>query len=578
VRVHKGTAVIVGAAVLALGLAACSSSKSSGSSGSSGSSAKPTGSLVFGESTDFPENFMPLISAGNATSTANIEGRVLNGAFRSAPDISFQTDPDQITSATSSLVNGQQVVDIKINPKAIWADGQPITANDYIFTWQDQKSSDPAKGGCAALLSTTGFNQIESGTAVSDKEVKFTFINGQPYSDWKALFSGPSGFILSKHIMDKGSPTANCAYITAGWPIAGGIPLGAQNGPWMLQASGVDAKDKVVTLQPNPKYWGAQPKLARIVYDNIGSDSDTNVKALQNNEVNMIYPQPQLDLVANLKKLTNVNTTINFGVDFEHLDFNTKDALLAHPEVRQAIAYAIDRKSLVSATVGQFSDKASVLGNRLLVTNQTGYVDNSGPYNSQDVAKAKSLLEGIGAKMGSDGYYSLNGKELSFTVITTQNNPLRDQTITNLAQQVKAAGIKLTESADADIFGDTSKPASLAAEGFQIALFAWVGTPAISSNNAIYQSPAVSGANGQNYSQGSDSAVDAQLQKLATATTSSDEIAAANAADKLLWNDMFTLPLYQKPTLLAYDNKYKGIADNATSAGPLWNSDLFTAS
>jgi len=292
----------------------------------------------------------------------------------------------------------------------------------------------------------------------------------------------------------------------------------------------------------------------------------------------MIYPQPQLDLVKNLQALSGVTTEVNFGVNFEHLDFNTKDPLLAHPEVRQAIAYAIDRKALVSATVGQFSDKASVLGNRLLVTNQTGYVDNSGAYSTQDVAKAKSLLEGIGAKMGSDGYYSIGGKELSFTVITTKNNPLRDQTITNLAQQVKAAGIKLTESADADIFGDTSKPDSLAAEGFQIALFAWVGTPAISSNNAIYLSPAVSGANGQNYSQGSDSAVDAQLQKLATATTSSDEIAAANAADKLLWSDMFTLPLYQKPTLLAYDNKYKGIADNATSAGPLWNSDLFTAS
>jgi peptide/nickel transport system substrate-binding protein len=571
--------VIVGAVVLALGVAGCSSSKKSTSSGgSSSTSSKPSGQLVFGESTDFPENFLPLISAGNATSTANIEGRVLDGAVRSTPQIAFEQDPDQITSATSSTVGGQQVVDIKINPKAVWADGQPITAADYIFTWQDQKSLDPTQGGCAALLSDTGFNQIESGVAVGTDEVKFTFIAGQPFADWKSLFSGPSGFILSKHVFDKGSPTANCAYITAGWPIAGGIPLGAQNGPFILQASGVSAADKVVTITPNPKYWGAAPKLARIVYDNIGSDSDTNVKALQNNEVNMIYPQPQLDLVANLKKLTNVNTSINFGVDFEHLDFNTKDPLLSHPEVRQAIALAIDRSALVSATVGQFSDKASVLGNHLLVTNQSGYQDNSGQYAKPDIAKAKSLLEGIGATMGSDGYYSLGGKELSFTVITTQNNALRDQTITNIAQQVKAAGIKITENADADIFGDTSKPDSLAAEGFQIALFAWVGTPALSSNNSIYQSPSVSGANGQNYSQGSDSAVDAQLQKLATAATPADEIAAANAADKLLWNDMFTLPLYQKPTLLAYDTKYSGIADNATSAGPLWNNDTFTVS
>jgi peptide/nickel transport system substrate-binding protein len=575
VRVKKTTAVIVGATVLALGLAACSSSKPK-SGASAGGGSKPTGQLIFGESTDFPENLMPLISAGNATSTANIEGRILDGAFRTTPQIAYVPDPDQITGATSSLVNGQQVVDMKINPKAVWADGQPITADDYIFSWQEQKSSDPTKGGCAALLSTTGFNQIESAKAVSATEVQFTFIKGKSYPDWKGLFAGPSGILLSKHVLDKGSPTANCAAITAGWPVGDAIPLGAQNGPWILDKSGVDAKDKVITIVPNPKYWGAQPKLARIVFDNIGSDSDTNVKALQNSEVNMIYPQPQIDLVANLKKLANVTTAINFGVDFEHLDFNTKDPLLAHKEVRQAIAYAIDRPSLVAATVGQFSDKASVLGNRELMTNQPGYVDNSGAYAKGDIAKAKSLLTGIGAVMGSDGYYSLGGKKLAFNVITTQNNPLRDQTITNIAQQVKAAGIKITETPDADIFAGTGKPDSLASEGFQIALFAWVGTPSLSSNNPTYLSPSVSGANGQNYTQGSDPAVDTLLEKLSTVTDSAAEIPLANQVDTLLWGDMYTLPLYQKPTLLAYDTKYSGIADNGTSAGPLWNNDTFS--
>ena len=58
-----------------------------------------------------------------------------------------------------------------------------------------------------------------------------------------------------------------------------------------------------------------------------------------------------------------------------------------------------------------------------------------------------------------------------------------------------------------------------------------------------------------------------------SAATSEAEIAAANAADKQLWTDMFTLPLYQKPTFLAYDSSFTGIGDNSTSAGPLWNSD-----
>jgi peptide/nickel transport system substrate-binding protein len=38
---------------------------------------------------------------------------------------------------------------------------------------------------------------------------------------------------------------------------------------------------------------------------------------------------------------------------------------------------------------------------------------------------------------------------------------------------------------------------------------------------------------------------------------------------------MFTLPLYQKPTFLAYSSNFTGIDDNASLFGPLWNSNTF---
>ena len=575
-RVHTGKAVLVGITAAALAITGCSSTKStSGGGGHTG------GTLIWGEATAFPENLMPLISAGNATSVANMEVRVLDGAYKTTPQTSFVADNDQIDSATSTMVNGQQVVDFKINPKAVWADGVPITADDYIYSAEAQKSTDPTKGGCAALISEVGFDQIASSTAVSSKEVQFTFAKGKPFVDWQSLFAVPSGIILSKHVMQPaGGPfdaKAACDYITKGWPIAGGIPLGAQNGPWLIEASNINVSAKTLTLVHNPKYWGAMPKLDKLVSAYVGSDSDTNVKALQNQEVNVIYPQPQLDLVANLQKLSGVTTQISFGPAFEHIDFNTKDPLLKHKEIRQAIAYAIDRKALVDATVGKFSDKASVLGNRLILGNQTGYEDHSGDYATQNVAKAKSLLEGIGCTMGGDGIYTCFGKKLSFKVSTTLHNPLRDQTITTMAQQVSAAGIQLTEAATKDLFAGPDKPTSLAAEGFQIALFAWVGTPAISSNAPIYLSLAA-GGQGQNYSQGGTPEIDAAINAMSSAVDTATEIAQANAADKLLWDQMFTLPLYQKPTLIAFDSNVQGIADNSTSAGPLWNSETFSLS
>jgi len=457
----------------------------------------------------------------------------------------------------------------------VWDDGQKITAADYVYTWQAEKSSDPKSGGCASLLSTTGYDQIESvKQGKDDHEVVVTFQKGKSFPDWQGLFSP----LLSQHVFlpsgNFGDGKASCAYITKGWPVAQGIPAGATNGPWILQKSDINVPQKTFTLTHNPKWWATPAHLEKLVDAYVGSDPGTNVKALQNQEVNMVYPQPQLDLVSNLKQLSNVTTEVNFGVAFEHFDFNVKDPLLSHKEIREAIAYAIDRPALVQATVGKFSDKASVLGNRLLMGNQTGYEDHSGGYAHQDIAKAKQLLESIGCKMGSNGIYTLNGKPLSFEVITTQNNPLRDQTITLAAQQVKQAGIGLHEFADPDIFAGPDKPRSLVAEGFQIALFAWVGGPSISSNAPIYLSLAA-GGKGQNYSQGGTPEIDAALNKMVTATNTQDEVKFANQADELLWQQMYTLPLYQKPTLLAYDSNYGNIGDNATQAGPLWNSETF---
>ena len=50
----------------------------------------------------------------------------------------------------------------------------------------------------------------------------------------------------------------------------------------------------------------------------------------------------------------------------------------------------------------------------------------------------------------------------------------------------------------------------------------------------------------------------------------------ANQVDKKLWDQMATLPLYQKPTFIAYQSSVQGVEDNASQAGPLWNSEVWS--
>ena len=67
-------------------------------------------------------------------------------------------------SASVTSTNPQTVV-YKINPKAVWSDGTPITADDFIYNWQAQ-SGNPAYTDVGGQpyddASTAGYNQVQS--------------------------------------------------------------------------------------------------------------------------------------------------------------------------------------------------------------------------------------------------------------------------------------------------------------------------------------------------------------------------------------------------------------------------------
>jgi len=567
---RRKTALIAPAVVIAMTAAACGGDDETGGGG--GGETRQGGQMVFGFEGAYPENLFPTISEGNSTATGFVLTRVLLTPFLTKPDFTVVPDPDlMVGEPTSTVTNGKQTIVYKVNPNAVWSDGDPIDAKDFKYSWEVQKSTDPKKGGCADNISTVGFEQIQS-VVGSDNDKTVTVTMAKPFSDWKSLWGAPS--LYPAHIMDKGDPKANCDTFSKGWPTKEGLPV--SSGPWQITKDGVDVSKKIMTLTPNPKWWGAEkPKLDRIIAQSIGSDPGVSVKALKNNEVNLIYPQPQLDLVNNIKDLEpNVTSKTNFGLSFEHLDFNTTDFHLKQKPVRMAMAYALNRPDLVSKTVGQFDNRAQVDNNRLYVNNQPEYKDNSGGlYDKQDIAKAKSLLEDAGYTLGSDGIYAKEGKRLSLEIMTTQKNPLRENTIDVITQQLKPAGIEIKKFLNENIFEGKEVPRSLAGGQFQIGLFAWVATPFVSSNQSIYQTPVDAQNFGQNYSRAGDPRVDAAFAKINASTDPAAVAASANEVDKYLWENMYTIPLYQKPTFIAYGSNYTNVEDNATSSGPLWNAE-----
>lgn len=574
---RKAAALLAFGAASTLVLSACAGS-SSNNSGSS-KAGKSSGSLIYGAD-QFPENWEPQINAGNGTATANGIVRILPNPFLVNPKFQIVPDLTLLTQAPKVVKQKPFTVEFKINPKAVWSDGKPIDAEDFKYDWlvnNPMGAYGAGKLGAKAACQTIepNYNLIKSVTGGTAKTVDYVY--GQPFADWQSL---PATGLMPSHIMEKSTPAATCAAFNVGYGATKVLPF--SGGPWMM--SQVNQTQQTFTLIPNKKYWGKKPGLAKLIYKVVPTDSNSLANGLQNNETQMIYPQPQLDLLSKLKSVTSAKTEVNFGLSFEHIDFNTTNPYLKDKSVREAIALALDRKEIVAKTVGQFDPRAQVLNNRIFVNNQKGYKDNAPKqYDKPNLAKAKSLLQSAGYTL-SGGKLTKGGKSVSLVMSTTTNNALRADTEQVVQSELKPLGISLTlKQVDANTyFGSYTTPGSLNAGDCDLCLYAWVATPFLTSNYSIYHSvPTVKGKpdrsqEQQNSGLGADPNVDKLMDKARTETSPDQAIADWNQVDSYLWDDMYTLPLFQKPTAIAYSSKFHGIADNATSQGPLWNSDSWT--
>jgi peptide/nickel transport system substrate-binding protein len=539
--------------VLILGLALIAAACGGGGGGGGGGSAKPAtkqgGTLNYGADQE-PTGFNNNTSKDNGTSVANVMINVLPQAFHLTPDFKVAMNTDLLDSAEQTSSQPQTIV-YKIKQNAVWSDGTPVSADDFIYLWKNLNGTIKDND----VASTTGYDQVKSVTG-SDNGKTVTVVFKTPFSDWRSLFCS-GNFILPAHYVSK-QP--------------GGWNTGLDKNPEKIPSAGPFkvqnyTAGQSLTLVRNDKYFGKKPSLNSIVFRFL-PESTTQPAALQNNEVDMIYPQPQLDMVQQVKALPDVSNQINLGPTFEHLDFNFKNQFLSDVAVRKAIATGINVDELVKRTVGQFASQVKPLGNRLWMPFQEPYQDHFGQYGKGDVAGAQKLLDAAGYTKGSDGIYTKGGKKISLRFSTTAGNKLRETQGELFQAQMKQVGIdiKIANLDSQKLFGD-----ALPNGNFDVADFAWVGGPfAVSGNRDIYRSGA-----GSNYGQYANPKVD---QLFAQASAEFDANKAAdllNQIDQIVTDDMATIPLYNKPTFLAFRNTFVNVSDNATQDGPFWNSNTW---
>ena len=485
---------------------------------------------------------------------------------------------NQLLTSAAVTASSPQTVVYTLNPKAVWSDGTPITADDFIYNWQAQ-SGNPAYTDVGGTpydsASTAGYNQIQSvvgsnpsggaacapgstadrnvGLCPNGRTVTVTF--KPSFTDWKSIYTD----IVPAHIAR-----------TVGWNTGFVGPTQTISGSWYTISSYNENQSLVLTR--NPTYWGTPGKLDKIVFQFFSDDTQL-VPALQNKEVNIINPATvNLSIVQTANQVSGTTKFTVPGLEFEHFDFNEADPYLARVGVREAIAHGVNRQALIARTVGEISSGIKPLGSRMYVSTQPQYKATSFAYSPSTSA---NLLKEQGFTKGSDGYWRPNygpqkGQDLTFTIQTTSGNSIRAQTEELFQAQMKAIGIKINiQNYDAQTFFGTN----LVQGTYQIGEFAWVPTPFVSGNQSIYCSYTNTAKCGQNWIHFANSDVDNLLATGSAAPSASQETTDYNKADAILWQQMATLPLYQKPQFWAWSNNLKGVLPNTASVGVTWNAE-----
>jgi peptide/nickel transport system substrate-binding protein len=541
----KSLGLVAAAAAASLVLAACgggSTSKSGGSSEDTGAVLPNTawakasyddlkqGGTVTQAVGQLPFNFNINNANDGLSDTSTIEDPVLLSGVVYNPDGTWKADPNTVESA-KLVSKDPQKIEVKLNPKAVWSDGKPITYQDMVDTWKALNGSN-AK---FQIISDNGFKDI-SGIEKGSDDYSYTITYKKVNADWPNYMYpvGPSSLTSTPEAFNNG-------FVKQMFP---------SNGPFVI--SNIDANAGVVTETPNPKWWGQKPKLDKLIFRVVNQDSLG--QAFANKEINVLDTQANPDVLAQASQRSDAAIQKSGGLTWTHLTFNGSRAPLNDVNVRRAIAQAIDRKTMAAVIQKQLDVPPSVQGSVIYVPGQAGYkdiADDELPYSLKDSA---ADLKEAGYTKGSDGMYAKDGKPLSLTITVPSDTPTNAQRAQLIQGFLKKAGIalKLDTVPSAKYFDDYVAPGKL---NFDMTSFSWVGTPFPVSTTESLFSPANAG---QNYTGITDPRLADLWAKANAELDPAKQQAISHEIDKVMFDFVPIITIATTPTIYAVQ---KGIAN-----------------
>lgn len=345
----------------------------------------------------------------------------------------------------------------KLKQNVKWADGEPFTADDVLFTYQYITNPDVKATSAAAYVEV---NTVE---ILDDHTIKVTF--KKPTTSWFAPFVGLLGMIIPRHIFETYNG-ANAAEAPANLKAIGTGPYYVsefRNEDVLIIGGNAVTTNKII-YGINPYYRDPNKPFFSTVELSGGGDLDTAVEAGKEGLVDFVWntavsEEKLVDAESTGKALAigapssfverimlNFTDPNNETVDGERSSLQYPHPILSDLSVRQAIAMAINREA-IAAPYG----RGGTLTTNILAEPPT-YASANSTFD-YDPLKAAELLDQAGwVDTDEDGIREKDGVKMHL-IFQTSIQSLRQKTQEQVKKDLAAIGIAVElKQIDSSIF------------------------------------------------------------------------------------------------------------------------------
>jgi peptide/nickel transport system substrate-binding protein len=384
------------------------------------------------------------------------DGAYIDNMFRRLTDEEFdcRTIYEPGLATFEHAADGLSIT-FKLIPDQKWSDGQPITVDDVVFTYD--LIADPAVA--SPRLEFVEKMKPDARPRVIDAQtVRFEFTEAY---DRTTQMSHCSMNILPKHALSqydraslRGTDFDKAPIVSGAWRV----------GKW--------EKGSTLELVPNENYTGPNPATLKRVIFKVIPEYATRLIELEKGSVDMIENIQTMEDIGRLAKNPDIKLYRRGWRFNDYIGWNLRNPLFADKTVRQALTMAIDRDKLIRDLLT--TETGEKLGRPSFGTITPELCDYSvegviTPFPF-DPAKAKEMLASAGwTDSNADGILDKGGQPFRFTLLTNSGNARRAKAMIIVQSNLKDVGIDAQiEYAESNTFFERTRK-----KDFEAALSGW---------------------------------------------------------------------------------------------------------